>query len=621
MPEREPVDILPLTPKEWREAVLSTVEPQEDSPLSPLTRAEMSGVASGDADLRASVVERLTRTDGPFPVTSTRIRDADLRVYACAPDSIRDVLVGGQKWGDRPALTFEDERYSWSEYLRLVGRFARALVERYGIRKGDRVAVAARNYPEWAIAFSATVSVGAVCVPLNAWWTGAELGRALGDCGAAVVVADAERAALIQGERSALPDLRWVVEVRPAGEPIGDDIWASVVEEQHDGFDLAATPISPDDDATIMYTSGTTGRPKGAVATHRAHLTTMINMQVYRRTDAELARLRGESVPAPPDQPTVLVVGPLFHVAALPQIITAAVAGTHVILMRKWDAGQAIEIIQRERVDTVPGGVPTVLSSLLDEVDRTGARLPSLRAMTSGGASMTSALAARIGNTFPHRVASGSGYGLTETSGPMVMIGSRDFFDRPLSVGRTFPTTEVRVVGDDGRDVPPGQVGEAWLRGPNTARGYWNQDSGSFEASGWFRSGDLVRVDEQGFVYVVDRIKDVVIRSGENIYCSEVEEVLSAHPDVDGSAVLGRPHEVLGEELIAVVRLRRGSITTGEELRTYVAYHLATFKVPAQIYLQNGDFPRNAVGKVLKRELRERVARHDADEVSTWTLT
>ncbi|MFI5953911.1 class I adenylate-forming enzyme family protein [Cryptosporangium sp. NPDC051539] len=570
-----------------------------------------------DVDRRAGIMERLTQPDGPFPVERARIRGVDLRVYAETPGSIRDVLVTGRQWGERPALTFEDEHYTWSEYLRLVGRFASTLVEGYGIRPGDRVAIAARNYPEWAVAFSATVSVGAVCVPLNAWWTAPELANALADCAAAAVVADAERSASIQRERHRLPALRRVVEVRPAPEPSGDDTWDAVLDAHREEFDLAAIPIAAEDDATIMYTSGTTGKPKGAVASHRAHLTTMMNMRVHARVESELAQLRGEPVRVPPVVPTALIVGPLFHVATLPRIISAAASGAHLVLMYKWDARRAVELIRREGVDLVPGGVPPVLSALLTEVERTGADLPSLRSITSGGAPATSVLVARIVETFDHRVTVGTGYGLTETSGPMVMIGSHDFVQRPLSVGRAFPTTDLRIVDADGNDVETGQVGEAWLRGPNAAYRYWNHETEALDAAGWFRSGDLARVDEQGFVYLVDRIKDVVLRSGENVYCTEVEDVLSVHPDVEDSAVFGRPHDVLGEEVVAVVRTRPGSITTAADLRRHVGRQLAAYKVPAELYLQTDDFPRNAVGKVLKRELRARLARRG--EETTWT--
>jgi acyl-CoA synthetase (AMP-forming)/AMP-acid ligase II len=562
-------------------------------------------------DERVAVVARLTGPDGPFPLTTMAIEGVDVRVYANAPDSIRDVLVLGRQWGERPALTYEDERYTWAEYLDLVGRFAAALVDRFGVRPGDRVAIAARNYPEWVAAFGASLSVGAVCVPLNAWWTGPELANALFDCGAVVVVADAERSALVQAERGRLPELRHVVEVRPGAEPSGDHLWSAVLDSHRAAFDLASVPIAPDDLATIMYTSGTTGTPKGAVATHRAHLTTLTNMQLHARVEAQLAALRGEVPRVPPALPTTLVVGPLFHIAPLPRVIAAPLTGTHLVLMRKWDAARAIELIEREQVDTVPGGVPTVIASLLDEVERTDARLPSLRSLTSGGAAAPSALIARIGTVFDHPVEAGAGYGLTETTGPMVMIGSHDQFERPLSVGRPFPTSDLRVVGADGRDVVPGQVGEAWLRGANAALRYWNPQHQAFCAGRWFRSGDLVRVDEDGFLYIVDRLKDVVIRSGENVYCQEVEEVLSTHPDVEDCAVLGRAHPVHGEEVVAVVRTRGNATSTAEELRRHVGERLAPFKVPAVVYVQTGDFPRNAAGKILKGELRNGLSRHE----------
>jgi acyl-CoA synthetase (AMP-forming)/AMP-acid ligase II len=560
----------------------------------------------GDLDQRDSVVELLTRPDGPFPVGRTQVRDVDLRVFTAAPDSLRDVLLTGRRWGDRSALTYEDEHWTWTEYLQAVGRFAGVLVETYGIRKGDRVALAARNYAEWVMAFAATASVGAVCVPLNGWWTAGELANALADCSAAVVVADAERSAAIQSERHRLPALRRVVEVRPTGAPTGDDTWDDLLAAHPEEFDLARVPIEPDDDVTIMYTSGTTGRPKGAVATHRAHLTTLLNMQLHARVEAELAAARGTPL-APPSVPTTLIVGPLFHVASLPRVISAAATGTHLVLMRKWDARRAVELIDREGVDTIPGAVPTVVAGLLDEVERSGAQVPSLRSLTSGGAQTTSALVARTGTTFDHRVASGTGYGLTETTGAMMLIGARDFWVRPMSVGRAFPTTEMRVVGQDGTDVPVDGVGEAWLRGASTAYRYWNQESDAFDADGWFHSGDLVRVDDEGFVYVVDRIKDVVIRSGENVYCSEVEDVLSSHPDVLESAVVGRPHEVFGEEVVAFVRPRPGAAPVEADLRQHVAGRLAPFKVPVEIHVQTADFPRNAVGKVLKQELRRQV--------------
>ncbi|GAY07645.1 class I adenylate-forming enzyme family protein [Pseudonocardia sp. N23] len=556
-----------------------------------------------ETERRAAIIDRLTSGDGEFALRRARIGRVEQPVYVHAPTNLREVMAGGGHWGDRLALTYEDEHRTWAQHQDTVDRFTTLLVDRYGIGKGDRVAVAMRNHPEWIAAFAAAVSVGAVCVPLNAWWTGPELVDALADCGARVLVADRERTEAVQARRGELPALRAVVEVRPGEVVRGDDEWAAVLAGEHRRFDPATVPIDPDDDATILYTSGTSGRPKGAVATHRAHLTTLMNMRVHAVVESELAQARGDEVPPPPERPTMLVTGPLFHVAYLPRVVSAAVTGLHLVLMYRWDARRAVELIAREEVDSLTA-VPPVARQLMDEIERTGTRLPSLRTLATGGAQSTAALVGRIGSLFDGRTGTGTGYGLTETTGAMMMIGSRDYFARPLSVGRAFPTSQVRVVGADGVDVGTDEVGEAWFRGPNVARGYWNQETAAFTADGWFRTGDLVRRDADGFVHIVDRIKDVVIRGGENVYCAEVEERLADHPAVEDVSVVGVPHHRLGEEVAAVVQLRPGAVVTAEDLRAHAGLRLAPFKIPTRFLIGPDPLPRNAAGKVLKRELR-----------------
>ncbi|MGD9986591.1 AMP-binding protein [Pseudonocardia sp.] len=552
-----------------------------------------------ETERRAAIIARLTGGDGEFALRPGR----GGHVYVHAPADLREVVAGGGRWGRRPAVTYEDEHRTWSQHQDAVDRFATLLVDRYGIRKGDRVAIAMRNHPEWIVAFAAAVSVGAVCVPLNAWWTGSELAGALADCGARLLVADRERTEAVQARRADLPGLRAVVEVRPGERVRGDDEWTAVLAGEHRRFDPDTVPLDPDDDATILYTSGTSGRPKGAVATHRAHLTTAMNMRLHGVVEAELARARGEAVPPPPDTPTMLVTGPLFHVAYLPRVVSAAVTGLHLVLMYRWDARRAVELIVREEVDSLTA-VPAVARQLMDEVERTGSRLPSLRTLATGGAQSTAALVGRIATLFEGRTGTGTGYGLTETTGAMMMIGSRDYFRRPLSVGRPFPTSQLRVVGADGADVGTDEVGEAWFRGPTLARGYWNHQAAAFTADGWLRTGDLVRRDAEGFVHIVDRIKDVVIRGGENVYCAEVEERLGDHPAVEDVSVVGVPHRDLGEEVAAVVQVRPGAAVTADDLRAHAGPHLAPFKIPTRYLIGSDPLPRNAAGKVLKRELR-----------------
>jgi long-chain acyl-CoA synthetase len=571
-----------------------------------------------DVAVREEIIARLTAADGAFPVGVVPIRGIPTRVYLGAPQTLREVFEGAARWGDRPAITYEDEQYSWAEYLDLVARFAAALVEDLGVRKGDRVALAMRNYPEWLLTFAATVSIGAVSVPLNAWWTPDELRYALVDCGATVFVGDRERVERVAAIRDQLPELSAVVGVRADGFDGVDRHWADLIGARPVGTPLPhpAVPLDTDDDCTIMYTSGTTGRPKGAVATHRSHASNLFNMLVSGAIEGEMSKARGEAAgPPPPDHPVSLLAGPLFHIAGLPTSYLAAVAGIQVVLMYKWDAERAVELIEREHV-TGTGGVPTVVRQLLDAAATSGRDLSSLRSLGTGGAQSSSQLIGRISSQFRAEVGTGTAYGLTETTGPMVGIGSHDYFERPLAVGRPYPTSEVRVVDEEGNDVPAGGTGESWFKGPNIARGYWNLDSDAFRPDGWFRSGDLVRRDEDGFVYIIDRLKDIVIRAGENVYCSEVEDALFDHPAVQEISVFGIPHELWGEEVVAVVQLKPGAAVTDAELRAFAAGRLAAFKIPTSFFIGEEPLPRNAAGKVLKRELRKATVESIAAAVS-----
>jgi len=559
--------------------------------------------------IRNQVIARLTAPDGPFPVGTAMLRGVTYRVHTNAPANLRDVFSGGARWGERKAITYEDENYTWTEYLGIVARIAAVLRDQYGVRKGDRVGLAMRNYPEWIFTFAATISLGAVSVPLNAWWSATELRYALADCGARIFFGDRERVERIQSVRADLPDLEAVVEIRPGATPQGDALWTDLLASAPEEPGLPAADIDPDDDCTIMYTSGTTGRPKGAVATHRAHCANLMNMLFSGALEAELARLRGEPPAAPVERPVALVTGPLFHIAALPMTYLAAVGGIQAVLMYRWDPRRALELIEREGV-TSAGGVPTVVRELLDAAEQSERDVSSIRTLGTGGAQSSTELIGRIERRFP---GTGTAYGLTETTGPMVGIGSHDYFERPLAVGRPYATSEVRIVDPAGDDVPSGEIGESWFKGPNIARGYWNRESDAFLADGWFRSGDLVRADEDGFVYIVDRIKDVVIRAGENVYCSEVEDALLDHPAVQEVSVFGVPHELWGEEVVAVVQVRPDATLDADELRAHVKGRLAGFKIPTTITLSEDPLPRNAAGKVLKRELRSaHLNRHQA---------
>ncbi|WP_033292201.1 class I adenylate-forming enzyme family protein [Amycolatopsis jejuensis] len=550
--------------------------------------------ARQDPDQRAGIIRMLTAPDGPYAVETLDVRGIPYRVYANAPNDVRTFLAAAAGHGDGIALAYEDETCSWPEFLDRITRVAKVLHEDLGVRPGDRVALAMRNLPEWPIVFGAIVSLGAIAVPLNAWLVAGELAAALNDCAARVVVCDAERASRIQQVRDDLPGLRMVVEVRAPGEVTGDETLEAMLDTQPVGVDLSGAAIDPDSDCTIIYTSGTTGRPKGAVATHRAHVAGIMNTLFTREVERRLISLTG---PAPAG--CTLVTSPLFHIAGLPMSFLNPYLGITTVLLRKWDAVRAVELIEKYRV-TSTSGVPTVVEQLLDALEHSPRDTSSLRLVGTGGAQVSSSLVRRITTASGGRLATGTAYGLTETTGPMVRIGSADLAGNPQAVGLPYPTSEIRIVGENGDEVAPGEAGEAWFRGPNVARGYWNRESGAFTGDGWFRSGDLVVRDEAGFLSIVDRIKDVIIRAGENVYCSEVEDVLLAAPGVVEVSVYGMPHETWGEEVTATVR----GESAPAELRSYAAARLAAFKVPTRWAFTADPLPRNAAGKVLKRELQ-----------------
>ncbi|MDN3293018.1 class I adenylate-forming enzyme family protein [Streptomyces ficellus] len=542
-----------------------------------------------------SAYDRLTAPGAPFAVVAGEDGRA---VYAQGPRTLREFVEVTWGYGERPFLVGEHRAYTYREFFAVACALARRFTEVYGLRPGDRAVIAMRNHPEWQIAFWAAQLAGLVAVPLNAWWTEDEFAYALDDCRPRVLLVDGERVGRVRD---------WA---RKAGVPgvvfHGDGEAEEGFERYEDlpAADPALGPpdvdVRPEDDATIIYTSGTTGRPKGAVATHLAQAGAAMNPRFH----AAVAALERGEIPGQGPAPVSLTTFPFFHVAAFTSFYAVMAAGGTLVLMRKWDAAKALELIDRHGV-THYAGVPTTALQLLDAAQDTG--LGTLTHLSTGGAAAPPGLVARC----PQGVEARNGYGLTETSGGVLAAFGEAYRAFPGSVGRPTPVTEVRVAAPDGRALPEGEVGELWLRGQSLCRGYWEDPeatAAAFTPDGWFRTGDLATVRE-GRVSVVDRLKDMVIRGGENVYCVEVEAALHDHPDVADAAVLGVPHPVLGEEVAAVVRLRAGARagTGADELRAHVARRLAAFKVPAHVLVQDGPLPRNATGKVLKRELREDV--------------
>ena len=541
------------------------------------------------------------------PGTRFEIQQADVlgtptKVFAGTPPSLRLLFAAAAARTD-DFIVFEDERWPMPKVLELIGQIGHALVHDLGVEKGDRVAIAMRNYPEWIAAFAAITSVGAVAVPMNAWWQTDEMVFALADSGARVVFADADRLTRLRAAAPGAVSVK-VVTVREDSAAASDDVVA-LEDLLVAGTSLPDVDIDPDDDVTILYTSGTTGHPKGAVSTHRAVLSALMAFAARGAVNA----LREPEDPDP-DRPQTafMLCVPLFHVTGLvPVMLGSFVGGSKLVMTYKWDPERALELIEQERVTSFVG-VPTMSWDLLESPSFAERDTSSLRSVGGGGAPMPPELVKRIDDNF-RRGRPSLGYGMTETNAYGPGNSGDDFMAHPTSTGRQVPVMDLKVTDPLGYDLPQGETGEIWFRGPMLIRGYWNRPDATADTivDGWLRSGDIGRIDDEGFVYVSDRAKDMILRGGENIYCAEVEAAIYEHPAVYEAAVYGIPHERLGEELACHIMVKPGSTLEISELQRFVGERLANFKVPTTVTIVTEQLPRNASGKILKRELRDSI--------------
>jgi len=550
----------------------------------------------------AEATALLTAPGARFEMETVEIRGVPTRVWKNVPPHMAALVRLSRGHGERLATIHEDERVSYEAQFRAIAALAADLRAR-GVEKGDRVAIAMRNLPEWVVAFFAAAAIGAIVVPLNAWWSGEELAYGLGDSGAKVLIADEERWLRIAPLRGDLPALARVLVSRASGDV---ERLESVIGTPHDWAalpdrDLPATDLAPDDDVSILYTSGTTGNPKGALGTHRNFMTNILSSGF---ATARMFVRRGEPLPQPVPKVGLTVI-PLFHATALSAGLMGAMAAGHTtIYMRKFEPVPAMEIIERERVNST-GGVPTIAWQLLEHPERHRFDLSSLESIAYGGAPSAPELVRKIAADL--KALPANGWGMTETTATVTSHGAEDYLNRPESCGPPVAVADLRIMDADGaRELPAGEVGELWARGPMIVKGYWNKPEATAATfvNGWVRTGDLARVDAEGFCFIVDRAKDMLIRGGENIYSSEVENVLYDHPAVTDCAVIGIPHRTLGEEPAAVVHLAPGVSASEAELQAWVRARLAAFKVPVAIRFTAETLPRNANGKILKRDLK-----------------
>jgi steroid-24-oyl-CoA synthetase len=547
-----------------------------------------------------------------FEIQELLIRGVRTRVWKNCPPTLRDLFLVGGGFKDRTFLVYESDRATFESFSRATLAFA-AELQRRGVRKGDRVAVVMRNLPEWPVAFFAAALCGAIVTPLNAWWTGAELEYGLTNSGTKVAVMDAERHERLAPHLAKCAALEAIYIARAPATFVASGFvrmeavlgavndWSALPEGR-----LPEVELDPEDDATIFYTSGTTGNPKGALGTHR-NITTGIFTAGAVAARAFLRRGEAPPDPATLPQKVSLLAVPFFHVTGCnASLVPAVFSGGKIVLMRKWDVEQALQLIKRERV-TVTGGVPTIAWQLIEHPQRSRYDLSSIEAIAYGGAPSAPELVRRILEVFP-KAQAGNGWGMTETSASFSGNTAEDYANRPSSCGLAPAVGAMKIMSADGaRELPAGETGELWVKGPMVVKGYWNNAAATAQTfvDGWLRTGDVARLDAEGFCYIVDRAKDMLIRGGENIYCIEVENVLYDHPAVMDAALVGLPHRTLGEEPAAIVHLKPGATAGEEELRAWVAARLAAFKVPVKVVLWPETLPRNPAGKILKSELKK----------------
>ena len=553
-------------------------------------------------------LEANTAVTGPgqiFELIDGEARGVKMKVFKNAPAHLGQVFAGSRGHGDKTFLVYEDEIITFAQAADRIDALASLLVNTYGVKKGDRVAVAMRNFPEWVMSFAAIISVGAINVSMNSWWTEDEMDFALEDSGATVLICDQPRFDI--GAASCVKKNIRVLVVRAEKPlPTGVDKWEDVLPlgDAHPGAD-----ISPDDDATILYTSGTTGRPKGAVSTHRAIISSIMAFSA-RNTIFQMSGTKLKDVDGPEIPTSFILIVPLFHVTGcVPVMLSCFVAGLKLAIMYKWDPEKALEMIEREQITNFVG-VPTQSWDLVNSPAFEKYDTSSLRAVGGGGAPSPTSLVGKVND----KVKNGNpqlGYGMTETNAFGPAITGSDYLSHPTSTGRASWPMVVEVRDENLKPVPTGQSGEIWFFGPMLIRGYWNRPDATAETivDGWLRSGDLGRLDADGYVYVEDRVKDMILRAGENVYGAEVESAIYEHPAIHEAAVFGVPHERLGEEVGVAILVNDGMTLTPAELWAFLDEKIAKFKIPTQVVIMTEPLPRNAAGKFLKRELQQHVVK------------
>lgn len=552
----------------------------------------------------SAAIAQLTAEGAPFATHDVDIGGYSYRSYTSMPDNMRGYFRFMVNHADKEFAVYQNERYTYGEAWALSAALAQALLQDYGVRKGDRVAILSRNNPQWMMSFIAALSIGAVAVPMNAWWTTEELDYGLQDCGAKLVIGDFDRLKRVEPLHAALElELIAIDDCSELSVPYRS--FADVVQA-HQGAEMPEVEVGADEHATIMYTSGSTGHPKGALSSHRGILSALYSWMLMGLAGKSVkGDAPGESLP-----PSGLLTIPLFHcTASHSAFLLSLIVGRKLVIMYKWDVQEALRLIEEERI-TWFTGVPTMSAELQAAAVDSDRDLSSLAEIFAGGAARPPAQVEKLATTFK-KSSSGIGYGLTETNA-LGSVNSGDVYRaRPGSAGQAVPAvTDIAIFDENDQPLPPGERGEVCIHSPANCLGYWNKPEATAEAfrNGWFHTGDVGYLDEEGFLFIVDRLKEIIIRGGENISCIEVEAAIYHHPAVAEAAVYGVPDERLGEAVAASIVFRDGASATTEELQAFLREHIAGFKIPAHWRIHDEALPRIATGKIFKRELKAQMA-------------
>lgn len=544
-----------------------------------------------------AVMAQLTSEASPYALAGD---DTAGHYYPKAPANLVEAFAVARDHGDREFLIYEGERRSYNDLMDEADAIAAALQAR-GIAPGDRVALAMRNYPEWMAVFLGVTRMGAVIVPVNSWGKPAEIAYTVEDAGARLVFCDQQRFDGIAELLGARGIDAVIARPAKADDPLG--LPAFVADYQ--GAVPSAVDIAGDDLALIMYTSGTSGKPKGAASTHRAICQALYNMECAA---IAAAMTNGELIGAMLErgfEPTSLLAVPLFHVSGChAQFLANLRGGRRIVMMYKWDVDRALEYIEQERVTTI-AAAPAMMLDLLESTKFADADTSSLFSLGIGGAATPPRVSRLLAERLPQNF-SGTGWGMTETNAQGASLTGKAFAIKAGSAGLPHPIVDFQICDEDSNPLPEGSTGEIWVRSCTNIKEYWNRPDVNAEEfrDGWLKTGDIGYLDDDGFLYLADRAKDMIIRGGENIYPIEIENELLEMDAVKELAAIGLPHERWGEEVAVVVHLHRGMSLDEAELIAFARDRLAGYKVPTRVFFSEQELPRNATNKILKRELK-----------------